>query len=303
MPVRNRYNVVASMDWLGPSEEFAVNGSKKRGWMRFFSRDVMSKIVFLITMGFVIGLCVRPFLDSLRGGGGGCRISLGNYQGREANPDNGRFGSPICLVNSKFLKVQLHKVQLPGMKQIINDWIFIDYHDRVNVLVQNKEGEFLVFEQTKHALENRLSLAIVGGIVEPGEDPRDTAIREVEEELHQHCQQFHFLGRFVTDVNRGMGFLNSFLATGCQPSSVVVKKKEEEHKSSSSSNDHNVAMVVVATETTDQVGTSDSELQVIKHLSQKELKEAFTAGKFLEVQWTATIGLALSHESLKKDDM
>jgi 8-oxo-dGTP pyrophosphatase MutT (NUDIX family) len=104
------------------------------------------------------------------------------------------------------MKVQQHSVKLKGSNDnVINDWLWIDYHDRVNVLVQDgssSDQRFLIFRQTKYALEGRTSLAIVGGIVEPGESPEHTAEREVEEELGRSCKSFDVLGRFRTDVNR-----------------------------------------------------------------------------------------------------
>jgi len=205
-----------------------------------------------------------------------CQISLGKYRGNEYTA--GSLSTPKCLVDSKFMKVSLHEVKLPGSDSVINDWLWVDYHDRVNVLSQTTTNEFLVFEQTKYALEGRSSLAIVGGIVEPKEDPKETARREVDEELHQNCKDFIFLGRYRTDVNRGVGWLNSFLAVGCET---------HEHDKIASASDEG------------QVGAADSETQVVKRISLKDLHEAYQAGKFLEVQWTATIGLALQHAKLK----
>ena len=111
-------------------------------------------------------------------------------------------------------------MKIPGQSQVIHDWLVIDYHDRVNVLVEDevqpgKERRFLVFEQSKYTLDSRVSLAVVGGIVEPGEEPQVAARREVEEEMGMDCNEFHLLGRYRTDVNRGMGWVNSFLATQC----------------------------------------------------------------------------------------
>ena len=221
-----------------------------------------------------------------------CQISLGHYQGREARPDpNDPLGKSIqCLVNTKFLKLQLHThVVVPsnknknGKKQedkIIDDWVWIDYHDRINVLVQTVDGDFMILQQTKYALEGRQSLAIVGGIVEPGEDPHRTAQREVLEELRHTCHDYHFLGRFVTDVNRGMGWLNSFLATGCRPADETGG-----HPADSSSS-------------VTQVGAADTEVQLLQRMTLPQVQQAYEAGKFLEAQWSATIGLALRHPSL-----
>ncbi|KAL7575453.1 hypothetical protein ACA910_007352 [Epithemia clementina (nom. ined.)] len=236
-----------------------------------------------------------------------CQISLGQYKGREARPNTNHDspeakGLAKCLVNTKFLKLSLHtNVKPPGVSnQIINDWVWIDYHDRVNILVQmtadnnenNNQGKFLVFEQTKYALEGRVSLAIVGGIVEPGEDPKDTAQREVQEELGQTCQTFHFLGRFVTDVNRGMGWLNSFLATGCTPITLKQRQEQELQLQLQDGNQENVQQDQI-------VGAADTEVQIVKQLSLAEVQKAFEQGRFLEAQWSATVGLALRHPSIQ----
>uniref|UniRef100_A0A7S3DRH8 Nudix hydrolase domain-containing protein n=1 Tax=Entomoneis paludosa TaxID=265537 RepID=A0A7S3DRH8_9STRA len=257
-----------------------------RGGVRKRFLDVVSPNAVIFLLGSVVGGALVAFLfqqSTSQSGSGNmllksssdCQISLGTYRGNEYT--EGSLSAPICLVNSKFMKVSLHKVKLPGTDQIIDDWLWVDYHDRINVLAQTTENEFLVFEQTKYALEGRSSLAIVGGIVEPQEDPHETARREVDEELLQTCQEFHFLGRYRTDVNRGVGWLNSFLATGCTT--------------------HQHAEVV---QDEGQVGKADTEEQILKRLSLSELREAFAAGKFLEVQWTATIGEALQHPLLRQ---
>jgi ADP-ribose pyrophosphatase YjhB (NUDIX family) len=143
-----------------------------------------------------------------------------------------------------------------------------------------QERRFLVFEQSKYALEGRLSMAIVGGIIEPGEDVAVAARREVAEEMQgMNCEKFHFLGRFRTDVNRGMGWVNSFLATQCSRS----LKKKEGHNSSTDAQ---------------TVGAADIERQDVKSVTLLELREAVTTGQFVEVQWSNTVSLALLQPDL-----
>lgn len=221
-----------------------------------------------------------------------CQIQLGtSYKGQEYRTAD-TVGAPKCLVESKFLKVQQHQVRLPSGSSshgIIPDWIWIDYHERINVLVQqtpnnveterknnaNDEPRFLVFEQTKYALEGRMSLAIVGGIVEPGgESPEEAARREVQEELTMNCQTFYFLGRYRTDVNRGMGWTNAYLAYDCTKIGGANEKSLEEKG---------------------QVGAADTERMDLKTITLTELRQAVQAGKFLEIQWTATVSLAILH--------
>lgn len=181
------------------------------------------------------------------------------------------------------MRIQQHQVKLTDGANVINDWLWIDYHDRINVLVEapNSSGttpSFWVFEQTKYALEGRSSKAIIGGIIEPHEVPEHAAEREVREEMGVECANFYFLGRFRTDVNRGMGWVNSYLAADCKK----AKKKLPEEGTSE-----------------EEVGETDVERQDLKTLSLEELKEASQKGEFLEVQWSNTVALALLHTSLQ----
>ena len=209
-----------------------------------------------------------------------CQINLGKYKGPVYHSaESGTIGEPQCLLDSKWMRVSLHTVKFPDSDTTYDDWLWIDYHDRINVLVEDgsrsgkdQEPRFLVFEQTKYALEGRISHAIIGGIVEVGEKPIEAARREVKEEMDGLvCEKFHFLGRFRTDVNRGVGWLNSFLARGC----TNHLKAQERHF------------------LMDEVGATDIEKQKVKSITLGELRKAVTLGKFIEVQWTATVTQAL----------
>jgi ADP-ribose pyrophosphatase YjhB (NUDIX family) len=249
-----------------------------------------------------------------------CLVSFGRYHGLEyttpqgGNGGGGRtVGKPKCLVESKFMKLQQHRVQQPGSSSVIEDWMWIDYHDRINVLVQapNSLDHFLVFEQTKYALEGRTSLAVVGGMIEPGEEPEQAARREVAEEMKQSCLNFHFLGRYRTDVNRGYGstriqhtctairshnlslslfdrsgWTNTFLATNCHKLTETEQTRMDIDNSAA-----------VGTKE-EEVGAADTERQDLRTLSLQELREAVVAGRFLEIQWSATVALALLHPEL-----
>jgi 8-oxo-dGTP pyrophosphatase MutT (NUDIX family) len=237
-----------------------------------------------------------------------CEISLGKYKGPVYHSvDSGTIGEPKCLLDSKWIKVSLHTVKFPGSDTTYDDWMWIDYHDRINVLVEDEttttngeklsgkgeqqdeddeeeERRFLVFEQTKYALEGKKSLAIIGGIIEPGEDPETAARREVEEEMNGLvCKNFHFLGRYRTDVNRGMGWLNGFLATQCT-------RNNNNNNSEQKNKDQDFI--------DNEIGAADTEKQKLVSLTLPELRKALAQGKFLEVQWTATVSQALHHPEL-----
>lgn len=80
-----------------------------------------------------------------------------------------------------------------------------------------------------------------------------------------------FLGRYRTAANRGGGFLYSYLLKNAVP-------------------------LLPGGGTIDYVGaTGDDESQTILYLTEAEVMEALSYGKFQEVKWTASFALAMLH--------
>ena len=145
----------------------------------------------------------------------------------------------------------------------------------MNVLVREKNTDkFFIFEQTKYALEGK-SLAIVGGFIEPEETPSNAALREVKEELKMLCDfdHLHSLGRYRTDVNRGLGWVHAFLALDC----VTIAAN------SNIRGENNLPMDA----------DMKQESQLIKKLNIDEVETAVENGKFIETQWTMTVALSI----------
>ncbi|KAL3805452.1 hypothetical protein ACHAWO_004213 [Cyclotella atomus] len=228
-----------------------------------------------------------------------CLVSHGKYNGQvyksldASSRGGGATLSNRCLVQSRWMRLAQHAVQLPGSDTIIDDWLWIDYHDRINVLVeapktQTDQGvSFLIIEQTKYALDSVISLAVVGGIIEPTtqiddngiktqvvmpEAPLMAAQREVEEEMGVICNTWVPLGKFRTDVNRGLGWVNPFLARDCSYTTKLEFVEEGE---------------------TNIVGGADTEQQKMITMELKEVRDAVMKGRFLEVQWSNTVALGI----------
>mmetsp|Transcript_1117 Transcript_1117/g.2011 ORF Transcript_1117/g.2011 Transcript_1117/m.2011 type:complete len:290 (+) Transcript_1117:90-959(+) len=223
-----------------------------------------------------------------------CMVSYGKYNGHRYHSPTQTLYEKKCLVESKWMRVVQHVVQLNpnadnNANNIIDDWLFIDYHDRINVLVQdpkstNDDPYFLVFEQTKYSLEGRSSLAVVGGIIEPNESPLMAAKREVYEEMNGLvCQTFIDIGRYRTDVNRGIGWVNGFLARDCSL------------KTNTAGATADGTNAVDAVAEGEEVGKADMERQDLLSISLEVLKDRVKRGEFLEVQWSNTVALALLH--------
>ena len=134
----------------------------------------------------------------------------------------------LILNREPWLTVEDHEVELPDGR-IIPDWLWVQSPDYVNVVVQIQDGKFLLFRQTKYALEGD-SLALVGGYIQPGEEPLAAAQRELLEETGFSAPEWTSLGRFRVDPNRGVaeGFL--FLAQqAVKTAQPIPDDLEEQH--------------------------------------------------------------------------
>jgi ADP-ribose pyrophosphatase len=162
----------------------------------------------------------------------------------------------------KYLTVETHRVELPD-GQVIEEWPWLVTPDYVNVVAITAEDRFLCFRQTKYAVEGT-SLAVVGGYLEPGEDPLAAAQRELREETGYAAPDWVALGRYAVDGNRGCGHAHLFQARNA----VWVQP----------------------------IHADDLEEQELLLLSRAEVKWALRAGEFKVLAWATAIALALLEE-------
>ena len=170
------------------------------------------------------------------------------------------------LNHNKFLSVEKHKIQLPD-GEIIDDWAWVEIPSAAIVLAQREDGKFLVFRQTKYAIEGT-SLAPVGGMIEKDENPLEAGKRELREEMGYESDNWVELGSYILDPNRGVATMHLFLALDAK---------------------------YVAEPNSDDL--EDQELLV---LSREELEEALKAGEFKIMAWAAVVSFALGHVNRNK---
>lgn len=165
------------------------------------------------------------------------------------------------LTHSRYLSVEEHAVELPDGR-IIPDWPWMITPDYVNVAAVTEDLRFVCFRQIKYAV-NGISLAPVGGYLEPGENPLAAAQRELREESGYAAADWVDLGQYVVDGNRGCGTAYLFLARKAW----------------------------VATEP----NADDLEEMQLVLLSRAEVEAALRAGQFKVLPWAMTMALALLH--------
>jgi 8-oxo-dGTP pyrophosphatase MutT (NUDIX family) len=165
------------------------------------------------------------------------------------------------LDRGKFLSVENHIVELPDGR-IIDDWSWIVTPDFVLVTALTPDEKFICFKQTKYAVDG-ITLAPVGGYIEPREDPLNAAKRELLEETGYQAGNWIFMGRYPVMANRGGGTGYLYLAQDAQYVSEPVR--------------------------------DDLEQQEILFLHKDEVEQVIARGGFNIISWTACVALALFH--------
>lgn len=165
------------------------------------------------------------------------------------------------LSPNKFLTVENHVIKLPD-GQIIPDWTWVTIPSAVIVLAMTQDEKFLCFRQTKYAVEGT-TLAPVGGMLEPDEEPLSAAKRELLEETGYASSEWVNFGGYILDPNRGIATIHLFLALNARRRAEPVK--------------------------------DDLEDQVLLFLTRDELEMAYQNGEFKILSWAAVVAMALKY--------
>ncbi len=161
--------------------------------------------------------------------------------------------------DGKYLTVESHKIELPD-GTVIEDWPWLIMPEFVNVVARTAAGEFICFRQTKYACRG-VTMAVVGGYLDPAENPLAAAQRELLEETGYRALTWISLGSYAIDGNRGAGRSHLFVAD----------------------------QAVWQQPTTDE----DLEDQQLLLLSRAELEQALVGGEFQLVTWSAAVAMAM----------
>lgn len=102
---------------------------------------------------------------------------------------------------------------------------FIERHDTAVIIAYTKDNEIYMESQYRDALE-RMSLEVVAGQVEKGEDPFETAKKELKEETGLTAKTWHKLATWDLSVNM-KGKTHIFAATDLTQGETNLEDDEE----------------------------------------------------------------------------
>lgn len=208
--------------------------------------------------------CILLFYVYHTQGRSGRHVTKSSFMGSQFWNDE-KTVEVTTLHETPFARFQIHKVKAGN--DIIDDWLWCDELDSIIALVLEAEtGKYILFRQKKYGIPGPPTLATVGGLVEPGEDPLKAAKREVMEELKMESNDWVALGSYRVAANRGAGITHTFLAKNATVSTQTISTVK---------------------------GQSDLERQDIVKYTEEELLDLILEGKFGEIKWAATAAFSL----------
>ncbi|WP_142415476.1 NUDIX hydrolase [Hathewaya massiliensis] len=105
------------------------------------------------------------------------------------------------IYKGKILDLSIHTVELPNGRESKRE--IINHPGAVAILAFNKENKVLMVRQFRKPID-RVLLEIPAGKLEPNEDIKECALRELEEETGFIAEELEYLGK----VHTSAGFCN-----------------------------------------------------------------------------------------------
>ena len=168
--------------------------------------------------------------------------------------------SRVLLDRWPWLRVIADDLELPDGRRV-EGYLRLEAPDFAVVVPVDLEQRVGLIRSYRHGL-GAVDLQPPAGYIDPGEEPLQTAQRELLEEMGCQAERWPPLGRFVLGANRGAGWAHCFLATRCRP--------------------------------VQQPQSGDLEIQEPLWLPRARVARMWRRGEFKQLASVASIGLALA---------
>jgi 8-oxo-dGTP pyrophosphatase MutT (NUDIX family) len=129
-------------------------------------------------------------------------------------PPHWRKHSTARIGNYNIFELLRETVESPRTGRTL-DAVVLDSADWVNVLAFTEAGQCVLIRQYRFGNE-RVTLEIPGGMIDPGESPLAAAARELREETGYGASRWTSLGECAPNPAFQRNRLHTFLAEGCE---------------------------------------------------------------------------------------
>lgn len=101
------------------------------------------------------------------------------------------------IFSENWLKLRADKCLLPDGR-IMDPYYVIEVPSWTNMVIITKDEKIVLVKQYRHA-SGEITLELPGGILEKGEAPKDSAIREMQEETGYVSNEIEFLSQTLSN--------------------------------------------------------------------------------------------------------
>ena len=132
--------------------------------------------------------------------------------------------SSRVIYSGKVLTLRVDEVVSPSGKTSLRE--VVEHNGAVAVVALSAQGQVLLVKQHRHAAGRDL-LEIPAGGIDPGENPEQTVLREMQEETGFLPGTIRRLGGFFSAPGFSNEYLHVFLAENLTPARLFAEDTEE----------------------------------------------------------------------------
>ncbi|MDQ0157243.1 NUDIX hydrolase [Robertmurraya andreesenii] len=129
------------------------------------------------------------------------------------------------IFSGKIITLQVDEVELPNGRTSKRE--IVKHPGAVAILPLTNDNNIVMVEQFRKPLE-RTIVEIPAGKLEKGEEPRETAIRELEEETGYECDSLEWLISFYTSPGFADEIVHLYIAKGLKKKKDAATLDEDE---------------------------------------------------------------------------
>ena len=118
------------------------------------------------------------------------------------------------ILDSKYVKVDKDAVLLPHGREI-KDFYKVTIKDCAAIVALTADGKVVLKKEYRHCYGQDL-IEIPAGVLEDGENPLETAKRELQEETGYRSEKWTYLGKTVESSAKLTNYMYIYLAEDCE---------------------------------------------------------------------------------------